>query len=419
MLKKITGTIASRLFIAVMNLLLTVQAGHALGASGLGIISLVVLGITLVMLPANLIGGGALVYLVPRRPLAELLRPAYAWALISCMLAYVALLAFPVVPAGFELHVCALAFIQALYTIHFGVLAGQQRIRAHNIVSSVHAAVLLLAFTWLLHTSAHADAMDYVHASYVAFGLTAVLSAAAIRWKSGPPMSERHDSLRTLLRQGLYVQGANGAQLLNYRLAYWFIEHFRGNAALGIYSVGNQLAESAWLAPRSLGLVLVSKVSNIAHDGEQRWLTLIIARLAIAMALSVVLVLWLLPDAVFSWAFGKEIIGLRPILLLLSPGIIAMAVSQAFSHYFSGTGRNVHNLIGSGLGMLVSVVCGLYLVPRFGLKGAAATASLAYGTSILYQLIVFMRGGRSRWSDLLPGREDLTRAKALLRSVRS
>ena len=58
MLKQATGTVLSRVFVAAMNLLVMVLAGHAFGAAGLGTIGLIVLGITLVMLPANLIGGG-------------------------------------------------------------------------------------------------------------------------------------------------------------------------------------------------------------------------------------------------------------------------------------------------------------------------------------------------------------------------
>ncbi|MBL0046217.1 MAG: hypothetical protein IPP33_18035 [Flavobacteriales bacterium] len=52
MIKQVTGTIASRVFVTAMNLLVMVLAGHSLGAEGLGVISLIVPGITLVMLPA-------------------------------------------------------------------------------------------------------------------------------------------------------------------------------------------------------------------------------------------------------------------------------------------------------------------------------------------------------------------------------
>lgn len=419
MLKQATGTVLARVIVTAMNLLVIVLAGHALGAEGLGVISLVVLGITLVMLPANLIGGGALVYLVPRIALRRLIWPAYAWALVSAALAWLFLLRFPLVPEGYATHVCLLALLQAFYSVHFGVLLGQQRILRHNVISVVHAAILLIVFGAELFWRKDVDAMAYVQASYAAFGLTTVLSALSIDRKAPVKGIEHPHVARTLLRQGLWVQGANGLQLMNYRLAYWIIEHVSGRAALGLYSVGTQLAESAWIAPRSLGMVLVSRVSNLDEVAQQRRLTLLTAKVAIAFALAVVLILAVLPDVVFQLAFGKDIAGLRPIVLMLAPGIISMSASQAFSHYFSGKGQNRHNLVGSGLGMLITAGLGWWAVHQWGLKGAALTASLAYSASVIYQWMVFSRRHHTRLRDLWPNAEDLARLRDLVARLSS
>ncbi len=418
MIKQVTGTIASRVFVTAMNLLVMVLAGHSLGAEGLGIISLIVLGITLVMLPANLIGGGALVYLVPRARLWQLLKPAYAWAVLSTVCCFVLLRVFPLVPIGYEKHVCVLAFLQALYSIHLGVILGQQRIGRHNFITAVHAGMLLAAFAALLWPTGPVSAMEYVYASYAAFTLSVLLGAINIRWND-PPATEEPKVLRTMLRQGMLVQGANGLQLLNYRLAYWIIQRFQGTASLGLYSVCNQLSESAWIAPRSLGLVLLSRVSNIADREHQRSITLTTAKVSVCIAIAFVLALAIVPDVIFRMAFGNEISGLHPIMFLLAPGILAMAASQAFSHYFSGTGQNKHNLIGSGLGMLVSVGIGIWLVPSMGLNGAAITASLAYSTSLIYQVTVFIDRTKSSMRDLLPNSRDVARARELWKTLRS
>ncbi len=415
MLKHATGTVLARLFITGMNLLVMMLAGHALGAEGLGTIGLIVLGITLVMLPANLIGGGAMVYLVPRVPLGRLLPPAYVCAMVSAAGSYLVLRKVPLVPDGFEGHVCALACIQAVYSAHFGVLLGRERIAAHNAINAIHSVVLLSAFALLLRFRNGSDALAYVYACYAAFTLSAVLSSAAMGRSVPVKLTNRHDVARMLLRQGFWVQGANGLQLMNYRLAYWIVEHTLGRAALGMYSVGTQLAESAWIAPRSLGMVLVSRVSNLEEVARQRDLTLLTAKAAVGVALGVILVLAMLPDTVFGIIFGKGITGLRPIVLLLAPGILSMSASQAFSHYFSGKGQNRHNLVGSGLGMFITAGLGWWAIQHWGLKGAALTASLAYTTSLLYQWAVFSRRHAVSWHALRPTRADMDRVSGLLR----
>ncbi len=416
MLKQVTGTIAARVFATGMNLVVVMLAGHALGAPGLGAISLITLGITLVMLPANLLGGGALVYLVPRVALSRLLLPAYACALISVAVAYGVLLRIPMVPDGLEMHVCLLALLQAVYSIHLAVLLGEQRISRHNAITILNTAVLLFTFGALV-LRGDASVLDYVMASYAAFGITAIGSAWAMRGGRGATGRADRVDLRFMFTQGLWVQGANGLQLINYRLAYKLIDHFQGTSPLGVYSVGNQLAESAWIAPRSLGMVLLSRVSNTPSGELRRKLTLTTMKLALTLATAVILLLLLVPEAVFSLAFGKEIHGLHPIMLALAPGIMSMAASQAFSHYFSGTGHTKVNLIGSAFGVLMTAGLGPWMVEHHGLVGAALTASAAYTASALYQLVVFMRRTRSGFRELWPDGSDLERVRELWRSI--
>ncbi|MCB9169102.1 MAG: polysaccharide biosynthesis C-terminal domain-containing protein [Flavobacteriales bacterium] len=422
MIRPIVGTFLARAWTTVSNLLVVMVAGHALGTQGLGVISLVVLGITIIQLVNNLVGGGALVYLAPRAPRRELLWPAYAWALITAGLAWVGLHVtqdlgagggITFVPSGYGPHVVALALIQSLYNVHLNLLVGHQRLRTFNRIAAVQSLVLLLVFVALLRLPGPHDAHRYVQASYAAFGGTLVLSTIALlRVKAVSQLSAEENVLRRMVRQGTQIQTANLLQLLNYRLAYYLIESFRGLSALGIYSVANQLAEGAWLAPRSLGLVLYSTVSNTEEKDRQRDLTLSLMKLAVLAAAGVIVVLLVLPGLVYQRLFGPGIVGLFPLIALLTPGILAMSASQAFSHFYSGTGRNRHNAVGSFLGTVMTLGAGLLLIPRSGLAGAALTASMAYVANFIYQLVVFLRLTSGRLTDLWITRKDLDRGRA-------
>ncbi|MCB0790387.1 MAG: polysaccharide biosynthesis C-terminal domain-containing protein [Flavobacteriales bacterium] len=424
MIRPILGTFLTRAWTTGSSLLVIMVAGHALGTEGLGVISLVVLGITIVQLVNNLVGGGALVYLAPRAPRRELLWPAYAWALITAGLAGVGLhLAADLgngsgptlVPEGYGPHVVVLALMQSLYNVHLNLLVGHQHLRTFNRITALQGLVLLVAFIMAIRLPGPHDAHRYVQASYAAFGTTLLLSTIALlRVKAPALLTAEENVLRRMVRQGTQIQTANLLQLLNYRLAYYLIETFRGLSALGVYSVANQLAEGAWLAPRSLGLVLYSTVSNTEEQDRQRDLTLALMKLAVLAATVVIAVLLVLPGVLYSTLFGPEIVGLFPLIALLAPGIIAMSASQAFSHFYSGTGRNRHNAIGSLLGTVMTIGAGLLLIPRYGLHGAALTASLAYGANAIYQLIVFLRITQGGAADLWITRQDLERGRTAL-----
>jgi O-antigen/teichoic acid export membrane protein len=298
-------------------------------------------------------------------------------------------------------------------------LLGSQRIGLLNLILVGQSVLQLACFVIFLRMSG-ASTMDYISALYIANGTAAVISGTVVlRALVRRPSFKQKSVLHALFDQGGMAQGADLLQLLNYRLAYYLIEHFRGLGALGVFSVTTQLAESTWLIPKSIGGVLYSKISNLSEAERQRDLSVILMKVSIGVALLASIVLIAMPERVYSAVFGEEIIGVKPILLIMMPGLLAMAGSQVLSHYLSGTGRVKHNTVGSAIGLLVTVPLGMLLIPRFGLEGAAFTASSAYCASVLYQLRVFLRVSGSEPKDLLPHRGDGDRAMSVWKRWRA
>ena len=405
MIRSIVGTVGTRVALTLLNLGVIMAAGHALGASGVGTISLIVLGAAFILLINNVVGGGGLVYLTPRYGAGRLRWLAYGWTMTTALLAWWILQGLTMVPDEWILPVVIIALLQGFSTTHLGIILGQQRIGIHNGLLVLQNILLTGAFILLLRRDG-ATVHDYVQACYIAHGATALLSAWASTRRRSTVVHVPGHPLTDMFRQGLAAQSANALQLLNYRFAYLLVERWGGTAALGIYSVTTQLAESAWLIPKSMGLVLYTRVSNSERSAEQNEMILTAVRAALAAALAVIILLLLVPDRMYIWVFGDEITGLTPLLLLMAPGLLAMAASQAFSHFLSGTGRVLHNAVGSGIGALVTLGLGYALIPTHGLSGAALTASGAYLASVIYQWVVFQRITGSRLKDLLPTGQD-------------
>jgi O-antigen/teichoic acid export membrane protein len=420
-LRQVTGTLVTRVWTALAGMLVVMLAGHHLGAQGLGEIGLIVLGLSLIMLPANMACGGALVYLAPRYPRAALLRQAYLWSIATAVLAMPVLWWTGMVPRTYALHVAALALLQALFTAHFSLLLGQQRIKAMNAIAALQSLAQLVLFTTLVLALGHTTAMAYVLSCYGSFSLSVLLSAWVVHRASArtPPLPAEGPLLRATLRYGGLGQTANLLQLLTYRLSYLLVDHFQGTRALGVYSVGVQLSESAWLAPRSLAMVLYSKVTNTPEPAVRRDLTLAIMKAAVASAVVVVGILLALPDSLLQRLFGDEVTGLRPVFAWMAPGIVLASSAQAFAHYFSGIGIAHNNTIGSLLSLVVTAVVGWLTVPQHGAIGAAITATCAYTAGWAYQSVRFMRHAGARPADLLPDKRDLDLLRSALLRMRS
>lgn len=418
MIRPVLGTVAARVVITAMNLLLIIAAGQMLGAQGLGSISMLLLGVTIVLLLNHVVGGGGLVYVVPRHGVRMLLGPSYAWALVTAAVAMGLQSVAPLATEDLVVHVVALGFLQSLNSIHLNILLGRERIALQNSILVGQAVLQFAAFLLLLDL--HGSSLgDYILATYVAHGATALVSGYFALQHLGPAeASEQPSAWSALFRQGGLAQGANLLQLLNYRAAYYMIEHFRGLGALGIFSVTTQLAESAWLVPKSIGGVLYSKMSNMWEAEQQRTLTLTLLKASMLVGALCSFVLVLLPEGLYTLVFGQDIRDLHPILYWMVPGLVAMSGSQVLSHYLSGTGRILHNTIGSGLGVLVTLPLGWFLIPRYGLQGAAMTASMAYTLSAIYQLLVFLRITGTHGGELLPHAGDRERVRQLWARIR-
>ncbi|NQV03844.1 MAG: polysaccharide biosynthesis C-terminal domain-containing protein, partial [Bacteroidia bacterium] len=196
-------------------------------------------------------------------------------------------------------------------------------------------------------------------------------------------------------------------QLLNYRLSFYLIETMINKAALGVYSTGVQLSEGVWIIPRSISMVQLSRISN-----EKRWdyavkVTLVFSKVGVLVSTLIVGLILLLPTSFFVFVFGPEFSGVKPVIVSLAVGIIALSFSILLSSFFAGMGKPMHSAIASAIGLVFTIVLSLLLIPVYGIVGAGIAASCSFFSATLYQLIAFvvLTGVKAR--DFLIRKEEI------------
>ncbi|MEM9023580.1 MAG: polysaccharide biosynthesis C-terminal domain-containing protein, partial [Bacteroidota bacterium] len=170
--------------------------------------------------------------------------------------------------------------------------------------------------------------------------------------------------------------------------------------------LGDQLAKAFWVVSRSIAMVLYARVSNLDDRAASADITLTLLKVSFLLVIALLLPALLVPDALYALVFGEEFFRVKAVLWYLSPGIASIAVNGILSHYFSGTGRPAINAWAAGLGLLVTLVLGVILIPRNPMAGAGITASAAYAISTLYLLIRFLRDAGRSWRSLRITREE-------------
>jgi O-antigen/teichoic acid export membrane protein len=417
MVRRILHNFITRLATALLSFGVVWLTARYLGAAGRGTVSLFVTDCAALLLFIGLLGGSSLIYLAPRRNVWHLLLPAYAWATVVCVAGTAMVGLLRNVSQAYLGHLLGLALLQAFFSVNTSLLLSRRRELLYNGLVAAQVALLasglLFAFS-VLHWQV---VTVYYYAAYLAYGLPLIVSLWALWQLPDRPQGGRrlYATVRELARHSRGAHFSNILAFANYRLSYYFVAHFADARAVGILSVGVALTEAVWLIPRSTALVQYVDLVHAGKAGTSSVAALRVSRLAVLATIGAMTVLALLPPAVLVTVFGREFGAARPVILLLAPGGVIMALQLLCSSYFAGLAHYRINNTASVLGLLVTLGACVFLIPRFGIWGAALTSTLSYAASTTYLLYYFHRAtGAAPWA-FLPGPSDVTHLWGLVR----
>jgi O-antigen/teichoic acid export membrane protein len=212
-----------------------------------------------------------------------------------------------------------------------------------------------------------------------------------------------------LLKESLYYGGkmylGNIAQFLNYRLDMFLVAYFLNVTAVGHYAVAVGIVEKLWLIPGSMGLVLFPRVSAI-NEAHANQLTPQVARHTLFIVFIMSVGLLVLANPLIRLLFGVAFLpSVKPLMILL-PGIVALSVGQVLSSDLAGRGRTEVGAFASFVSLVVNVPLNFFLIPRWGINGAAFASTVAYILATIILIIVFTGLSKTSYSDILLIRID-------------
>lgn len=395
----------------IVSIFVLLVTSRVLGAESRGVISMIVVGITIIVLVNEVFGGPSLVYFIPRNPLKRLLLPAYAWAVAACAMLSLGLYAAGLIPGGFALHTFLLALLQCIGSIHLIVLLGREKIRSYNYIYLAQSLALAAALAIFVFGFAERSVSSWVWSTYCSYGILFLLSTIAVipELKTDPVIDR--SSYRHIIRNGFYAQLASLSHLLTNRISYYFLNSKLGSAAVGIYSTGASVCESLLLISSSVSTVIYTRISNAYDKQYSQQITLRLAKLCLVISVPGLIILSLLPPRFYITVFGAEFHSIGKLVLLLAPGILALSYSSIIVNYFSGTGKVYVNTISAIISLCITTILAYMLVPLHHLAGAAIAVSAAHCASAIFLSAMFIRESNFTVLHLLPGRKDYREVK--------
>jgi len=218
---------------------------------------------------------------------------------------------------------------------------------------------------------------------------------------------------------GVKAYFANLTQFLNYRLDMFLVAFFLTPAAVGYYSITVGIAEKLWMLPGAIATVLFPRISSL-QDKDANNLTPRVARhtFFIIFIFSLMLVILIRPliKILFGIAFLPSV---KPLLILL-PGIVALGGAKTLTADLAGRGKPQFAALASFVSLAVNIPLNLWLIPKWGIAGAAFASSVAYIIATIVVVIAFLKISDKLWADiLLIKKQDFQDYKKFLLKVRT
>lgn len=188
--------------------------------------------------------------------------------------------------------------------------------------------------------------------------------------------------------------------------AYW------GSAAVGRYTIAVTLTEKLWLVDSSVGQAALPEVVSREHEQAAR-LVAAANRAVIALTGAGGLLLFVAAPTIIEVLYGVEYSPAVGAIRILIPGAVAYASGRTLLHYHQGhlARPGVVSLV---MGVSAVIGIGLYflLIPDWGIYGAAGASSISYLSVFVMASLLFTREtGLSVRETYIPSRNDLAALK--------
>ncbi len=243
------------------------------------------------------------------------------------------------------------------------------------------------------------------------------LARSAREDKGGAPRGSLSgmELVRRSLAYGIKGHPAGLLTTFNQRFDFFLMGSLSDLSQVGLYAVAVAVAETIWHIPMSIHLNLFPRIS--AEGGSEGASRLPRAfRMTVLLSLALALLLLGAGRMAIGLLFGEEFLPSFIPLVILLPGVLAVACASVFESYFAGINRRQYQSYSAGCAFALGLALGLWLIPRYGAAGAAAASTASYTLQMIISISLGSRAGaRFNREYLAFGIEDI---RTLLRVAR-
>ncbi|MEE9372257.1 MAG: polysaccharide biosynthesis C-terminal domain-containing protein [Saprospiraceae bacterium] len=208
----------------------------------------------------------------------------------------------------------------------------------------------------------------------------------------------------------------NLAQFLNYRIDLWLVDIYAGVTELGLYALGGNLAQMLWVLPQAIASVLLPYIATGPQEMINK--TLAIGRLSLILCGCVALLSVFIMEDLIIILYGQEFAKSAFVFIILLIGTIPFCLSVVYGSFLAGTNNMKINMMSAFIGLVITLVLDIILIPIYGSIGAAIASSFSYLFSTFYLVLKMKKITTATYYDMIiPQRADYLLIKSNIYAI--
>jgi O-antigen/teichoic acid export membrane protein len=174
------------------------------------------------------------------------------------------------------------------------------------------------------------------------------------------------------------------------RIDQIMIPFWRSLPDLALYSVSVKLSEVALIIPNAFMAAVfpfLAKFFNETNDNFERTYNYSF-RYMVSVSIFIASIFTLYPEKLLMFFYTDDYTSGATTLVILSWGLVFVFAGIVNSRILVSAGLQNYDLLFTGLSALVNIILNLYLIPKYGIEGAAIATFFAYATGPIIGLFL-------------------------------
>ena len=408
-LKNISGVFATKAVFLFCGLISGAITARWLGPDGRGILSVVTsLPSTIWMISCFGINQANVYYIGKKKfPLSTIISNAFVVPLsIGCLICLflwlskedIILKYIPVIDRYYLLLIIFVVLIMTIQNSYLGVLRGVEKFHLINLRQVSRSIIGLLYIT---------VALIILNGGVITVVLGAIVfDLCLMMWllyeisKISPiTISFNLNAAKKIFSFGVksYVQNMIG--YLHNRIDLYMVAYFLAASEIAFYDITVIIAELLLFLPQSVTFVILPKLVRLGNDEKISVVTKI-GRVSFAISCFCSIFLICTSKYFIEVVYGKEYLDAFIPLCLLIPGFLFSSIKSVIVPYFTSRHMQKITIVASFISLAANIILNSFLIPSYGIMGAAISTSITYSLYSLTVVFVFVYQNRIPFNEL-------------------